>query len=1014
MHARKLLRAVVTAVLAVLSLTLFALPASAAEDPGAGASQAQCIAPDGTLLPAPAGKSGGAPEPCPVEEPATQEVPTPPTPPPAADAPPAEPAPATPAPAPEPVATPKTEAPAGGTAEPQDVQSGTENPKAHSKPEKRKNTKKHRRHGSPGGGTTGPDDTNPPPPPASLLDSPASSSPGSGSGGGVATGGNPFAGGPPIVVTRGVPNLLLDQFRVPPFLLPIYQAAGVEYGIRWEVLAAINSIETDYGRNLSVSTAGAVGWMQFMPETWATYGVDANRDGRRDPYNPVDAIFAAARYLKAAGAGDSIQKAIFSYNHAQWYVDDVLRRARALSALPPEVIGSLSGLTLGRFPVAGTTTYAGRLDTHAKLGRVRSGSASISVGSSATRRGMNIYARAGAPVVAVQDARVVAVGMTRRLGRYIRIRDAYGNTYTYAHLAKVANLHPVPKPRSESEAQIRHELGLDRKDPKPTLAASAGKHTSTSATLASSGDAAAPVIDQPAPLHPGTTPALTTATPATQTAQVTPVSSAFNSGVTATPDMGLQTASQSDGRPPLYQRLRAYARIAMAKIDAAAPTVDASSIHTYFAQRPIGVKDGDYVLKPLRVGSKIIAGTILGRIGAASLKASSTDDPAQSSAAKAAAKRLHVARAPHVYFEIRPAGKKSPRIDPKPILDGWRLLDETAIYRARNPIVRTAATAKKLTIGQIMLMSKDQLQRHVLDNPNIQIYECGRQDIRAGIIDRRVLASLEFLVSRGMNPTVTSLNCGHGFLTSSGNVSEHSTGDAVDVAAINGIPINGHQGEGSITDKAVRQLITLQGTMKPHQIITLMQYKGVDNTLALADHYDHIHIGFHPEYVETSALKPSQWDRLINGLESIRNPRIVGAGEVAAAARKRAAAHSATRMPSAVGAAFAAGDLIADLPYRWGGGHDSFQDNAYDCSGSVSWVLHGAGLLDQPLTSGDLERYGEPGPGRWITIYANAAHTWMVIGGWRYDTGNLPATGTRWSDAPRSTKGFVVRHPPGL
>ena len=119
-------------------------------------------------------------------------------------------------------------------------------------------------------------------------------------------------------------------------------------------------------------------------------------------------------------------------------------------------------------------------------------------------------------------------------------------------------------------------------------------------------------------------------------------------------------------------------------------------------------------------------------------------------------------------------------------------------------------------------------------------------------------------------------------------------------------------------------------------------------------------------------------------------------------------------MPSQVGAAFAAADLIADLPYRWGGGHASFQDNAYDCSGSVSWVLHGAGLLDEPLASGDLERYGEPGPGRWITIYANAAHTWMVIGGWRYDTGNLPATGTRWSDAPRSTKGFVVRHPPGL
>ena len=99
----------------------------------------------------------------------------------------------------------------------------------------------------------------------------------------------------------GVPNFFIDKFRIPPFLLSIYQAAGIQYGVRWEVLAAINEIETDYGRNLNVSSAGALGWMQFMPATWKRYGTDANNDGKRDPYNPVDAIFAAARYLKAAG-----------------------------------------------------------------------------------------------------------------------------------------------------------------------------------------------------------------------------------------------------------------------------------------------------------------------------------------------------------------------------------------------------------------------------------------------------------------------------------------------------------------------------------------------------------------------------------------------------------------------------------------------------------------------------------------------------------------------------------------
>ena len=117
----------------------------------------------------------------------------------------------------------------------------------------------------------------------------------------------------------GVPNFIIRKFRVP-FLLSIYQAAGIEYGVRWEVLAAINEIESDYGRNLNVSSAGAVGWMQFLPSTWRAYGVDANEDGRKDPYNPVDAIFAAARYLAAAGYEQDVRRVITAYNHADWYV----------------------------------------------------------------------------------------------------------------------------------------------------------------------------------------------------------------------------------------------------------------------------------------------------------------------------------------------------------------------------------------------------------------------------------------------------------------------------------------------------------------------------------------------------------------------------------------------------------------------------------------------------------------------------------------------------------------------
>jgi peptidoglycan hydrolase-like protein with peptidoglycan-binding domain len=110
----------------------------------------------------------------------------------------------------------------------------------------------------------------------------------------------------------------------------------------------------------------------------------------------------------------------------------------------------------------------------------------------------------------------------------------------------------------------------------------------------------------------------------------------------------------------------------------------------------------------------------------------------------------------------------------------------------------------------------------------------------------------------------------------------------------------------------------------------------------------------------------------------------------------------------------AAADEIATRPYTWGGGHGSFQSVGYDCSGSVSYALHGGGLLSSPEDSGELESYGEPGPGRYITVYANSEHAWMVIDGRRFDTIAQQETGTRWSDSMMSTAGYIVRHPAGL
>ena len=118
--------------------------------------------------------------------------------------------------------------------------------------------------------------------------------------------------------------------------------------------------------------------------------------------------------------------------------------------------------------------------------------------------------------------------------------------------------------------------------------------------------------------------------------------------------------------------------------------------------------------------------------------------------------------------------------------------------------------------------------------------------------------------------------------------------------------------------------------------------------------------------------------------------------------------------PEAVRQMIEAGNVIARTPYLWGGGHGKWVDTGYDCSGSVSFVLASAGYLDSPLASGPLMSWGEPGPGKWVTIYAHQGHVWMVVAGIRFDTSGARETGSRWQNEMRSTAGFVARHPPGL
>ena len=661
------------------------------------------------------------------------------------------------------------------------------------------------------------------------------------SGKGVPTPRNPtFSFSLPGAPAVGVPNFFIDSFQIPPFLLPIYQAAGIEYQVPWQVLAAINEIETDYGRNLSVSSAGAVGWMQFEPSTWKTWGVDANGDGVADPYNPVDAIFSAARYLHAAGASTNLARAVFAYNHAGWYVQSVLLRAKLIGGMPSTLIGALTGLVQGHFPVAAPAKYADD-DVLSRSRRAITGvNAADPVESDGSARDTIIFARSGSPVIAVNDGKIVKLGHSRALGHYIALQDSTGNVYTYSHLGSISRRFASPKPVKITSRDIHSELATPKVRP-PTQAASAGRQQPGH----SARQISAAAVDR--------------AITAENEAMVR-VSRQAERAPSAG-DHHVAAAHRSGPAPMVKQRLFAHpARRASfaagGNLQLRHTSASLSSFDHYFADT-LHLARGQYTLKRLKVGSIVIGGTILGRIGRDS---------------------QHVA--PHLTFAIQPAGKGAPQIDPKPILDGWKLLQATAVYRANRIDPFYGPGSRNPTVGQVLLMSKQQLAARVLTDPHLRIYNCGRRDIQAGTIDRRVLAVVEFLSASGLDPTVTGLACDASRHGTTGVDAAGSTGESVDISRINGIPILDHQGPGSITDIAIRRLLTLQGSMAPDDIVSDMSYKGQPNTIALPDHLNRIQVTYTPAYgadgqlrsTPKGVLRPAQWTRLMSQLGQIPEP----------------------------------------------------------------------------------------------------------------------------------------------
>jgi len=485
------------------------------------------------------------------------------------------------------------------------------------------------------------------PPPPATKEAPPSGGVTAGEGetaGTEATETETGASATPAPGTFAIPSLPASSCAisgVPPVLIPIYQQASTQYGLGPQgpaVLAGINAVETAFGTNLGPSSAGAVGWMQFMPETWATYGVDANGDGVKDPNNPEDAIFAAAGYLKAAGMPQDTYGAIFAYNHADWYVEEVLANAGC---------------------------YANEVGSNA---------------FSATGLGPQI-----------QVLRCTAAPDWKK-----QIPEEYLGAF--------------------DQAAARYELG---KRGVWTLAA-------------------------------------------------------------------IAHLESNFGRGMSKRQLRTESALGL--------------------------------------------------------------DPVE-----------------------------------------WR--------------------------------------RYAVDGDND-----GR--VRHGDIDDAAATLARMIWARG------SIDAG---------VFTHN------------------QAEWYVQE--------------------VQQEAG------------EIEGGCKVSYIDWRVAP------LATGFETPGEKAVLTPDGLASAPRSA---------PPAVKAAIAAANSISKTPYVWGGGHGSWYSYGYDCSGAVSFALYGGGLLDTPLTSGSLESYGEPGPGRWITIYASATHTYAVIAGLRWDTvGDAEGTGPRWHTEPPYPEGFVVRHPVG-
>ncbi|MGH2903997.1 MAG: hypothetical protein ACRDK7_10500, partial [Solirubrobacteraceae bacterium] len=307
------------------------------------------------------------------------------------------------------------------------------------------------------------------------------------------------------------------------------------------------------------------------------------------------------------------------------------------------------------------------------------------------------------------------------------------------------------------------------------------------------------------------------------------------------------------------------------------PAASAASART---PRKFRAGPDEVYLHTLSVGVQVLAGTVLGHVGSGT---SATGSTATATGAPGAGE-------PHMLFQIRPAGVGAPLIDPKPILDGWVQLENTSVFRAKgeNPFLGNSPT-----VGQVLLQTKEQLEQLVLSDPGIHLPACGRQDVQTGLLDRRVLATLEFLSVSGLHPTVSSLRCSHLAPAEIANAAESSAGDTVEITAVNGIQIADGRGSDSIAATVIHKLSSLQGTMKPSAIVSPRSYPEIGNAVAAPSRGKAIRVEFAPlrgggsagrargsagrarvAGAFDAAITPGQWVQLIARLGEIPDPKV--------------------------------------------------------------------------------------------------------------------------------------------